>query len=450
MSQMIANFVLLMATASMPSSTKDIADLVKQLGDSKFAVREAAQRELLKRGEAIVPELDKSAKTADAETADRLRKIRYELVGYKDDILRLIADVPLSKDSAPGPISDELRGLIARHQPGAGDLLISLMMNSRHRLQRQALSTFVAGWDVATSDQIDTYLQQAVSLRTTHRPKFPAKVGAMISFEAHLRAGWSGWPNGKKFDFQCWTTRYLDGKRYELPFKYPYPFAAVGSYKIGELAQGKHTIQAVLQYEFTHKGETRKGEIRSEESHFEVVSADTPDDLICPPSKTLSGLVRSRFLIREHDHNPSQFSGFEHGRLPGQGAEYQWHPQITWEAKSGTMAGVHCPIQTLVEAVDVDLCFEAEIEDVKTGKYYPAGSIVVPARHTSRDYIYPRDVREFAKDRDGFVKVRVILKPSRAMALTYPNVRSYYPDPITSGELRMKVFQKVEPIPLTR
>ena len=38
-----------------------LADLVKQLGDTRFAVREKAQKELLERGEAIVPELEKLA-----------------------------------------------------------------------------------------------------------------------------------------------------------------------------------------------------------------------------------------------------------------------------------------------------------------------------------------------------------------------------------------------------
>src|SRR5437899_516041 len=78
-----------------------VADLVKQLGDPKYAVREAAQQELVKRGEGIVPELDRLAKSADAETAERIGKVRYELVGYKDHIRRLLAEVHEGKDSSP-------------------------------------------------------------------------------------------------------------------------------------------------------------------------------------------------------------------------------------------------------------------------------------------------------------------------------------------------------------
>ena len=76
---------------------------MKQLGGPKFATREAAQKELLKRGEEVVPELDRLAKSTDAETAERIRKVRYDLVGYKDDIRRLLRDVHEGKDSGPTP-----------------------------------------------------------------------------------------------------------------------------------------------------------------------------------------------------------------------------------------------------------------------------------------------------------------------------------------------------------
>src|SRR5262249_27828952 len=157
-------------------SPPEIADLVKQLGDAKFATREAAQKELLKRGDGIVPELDRLAKTADAETAERIRKVRYDLVGYKDDIRRLLLDFHAKLDRTPGPVSDELHGLIAGHQPGSGDLLVSILAQQDHSLYRQALRTFVATWDAASPDQIDRYIQLVVTLKTNdHRAKFPAK-----------------------------------------------------------------------------------------------------------------------------------------------------------------------------------------------------------------------------------------------------------------------------------
>jgi len=200
-----------------------VADLVKQLSDAKFATREAAQKELLKRGDVIVPELDRLAKTADAETAERIRKVRYDLVGYKDDIRRLLLEFHEKEDSGPGPISVELHGLIAGHQPGSADLLISILTNPDHPLYPRALRAFVATWDAATPDQIDRYIQEVVTLKASHyRAKFPARVEAMISFRAQIRDGWSGWPpiiigdkGDKRFDCRTRTTRYVDGKPYD-------------------------------------------------------------------------------------------------------------------------------------------------------------------------------------------------------------------------------------------
>jgi hypothetical protein len=440
---LVAVFLL---AGPLRADTPSVADLVKQLGDPKFAVRETAQRELVKRGEGVVPELDRLTNRADPETADRIAKVRFALVGYKDAIRRLLADVHEDReiDSVRVRVSDELRGLVAAHQPGAGDFLLSILADPKHKLHRQALRAFVATWDVATPDQIDTYIRQAVTLNATHRPRFPAKVGAMISCEAQLRDGWSGWPNPAPtaFLFRTRTTRYLDGKPYDKPFDYQYPFATVGWYRVGELAEGKHTIHAVLEYEFTQNGQKRKGQIRSKDSTFEVVSADTPDDLTVPRSKELSKAVRESLVVQSHKESvPSPGTGFQPGSF-----EYQWTPQVSWATDKGEWAGVHCPVWEVRVPLDVDLCFDVAIRDSKTGTVYPADPIVVHRRVTTMGYVIPRDPRGFAKDRVGFAPVTVTLKPSRALALSEPKVTGYFAEEINSGELKMKVIPKIEPV----
>src|SRR5687767_14668844 len=129
--------VVLLAGSLTAADPPTLADLVKQLGDPRFAVREAAQKELLKRGEGIAPELERLKKGADAETVERIGKVLYNLVGYKDDIRRLLAEVHEGKDSSPLPISDPLRDLIAAHQPGSGNLLLDILADPKHRLHRR-------------------------------------------------------------------------------------------------------------------------------------------------------------------------------------------------------------------------------------------------------------------------------------------------------------------------
>jgi hypothetical protein len=446
MPRLLSLITLVLIGASVRADAPTVADLVKQLGDPKFAVREAAQKELLKRGEGIVPVLDRLAKSADAESVDRIARVRYNLVGYKDDIRRLLALVDEGKDRAPVPISDELRGLIAEHQPGSGNLLLEFLADPKHKLHRKAVGTFMAIWDAATPDQIDAYIQKTVILKTTHRAKFPAKVGAMISFEAQPLDGWAGWPlrDSKTFTFNTRTTRYLDGKPYDKPFEYRYPFATVGWIRVGELAEGKHTIHAVMEYEITQNGQKRKGEIRSKDSTFEVVSANTPDDLVAPKSDAQAARVKAALVIRE-----TVFSRAEPrfgGRIVLNEDTAEAPPQVSWNVPGGR-AGLVCLMWELKEPLDFDLCFEVTLKDNKTGTVYPADPIVVPRGGRHGGYIYPREPQRFAKERDGLRGVTVDLRPSRGLALTDPRISKYFPDSITKGELLMRVIPKIEPPP---
>lgn len=430
----VVAMILLFGSQLFAEAPASVPELVKQLGNPKFAVREMAHKELLKRGEGIAPELEKLTKTADAEMADRLRKILYELVGYKQTILRLLSE--MEEDNAP--ISSELHGLVAAHQPGAGNFLMSLPYEPTASLKHRALRAFITAWDSAMPDQIESYVRKAVSVNTTHRPKFPAKVGAMISFETQINTGWTGWPPyEKKLDFRTRTTRYLDGKPYEKPFEYPYPSATVGWIRLGELAEGVHTIHAIMEYEFTQKGQKRKGEIRSKDSHFEVVSADLPDELVAPKTAALSEKLRTVFSVRD---NEKQAIESAYNWSPGApDFSENWKPQITWTDNREDWFGLTCPCWHLAEALPVDLCFEAEILDVKTGTIYTADPLIAVRGQARGGYISPRDARAFAKGREGFVTVKVTLKPARALALTDLRITKYYPEPITSGEVRMRI-----------
>src|SRR5688500_9812075 len=92
--------ILVPAARAEPAT---VADLVRQLGHTRFAVREAAEAELLRRGEAVVPELEKAAVGADAETAERVRKIREALLNYRDEISRRLSEIgPLRLASKDG------------------------------------------------------------------------------------------------------------------------------------------------------------------------------------------------------------------------------------------------------------------------------------------------------------------------------------------------------------
>src|SRR5262249_40447135 len=102
-------------------------------------------------------------------------------------------------------------------------------------------------------------------------------------------------------------------------------------------------------------------------------------------------------------------------------------------------AGLHVPLWRVDAPLPVDLCFEVTFEDLGTGKTYRGDPLIfLKGKTTHLGYLTLRDVHAFSKDRTGFVTVRVHLKPSRALALTVPEVTHYYAGS-HSQVLRLKI-----------
>jgi hypothetical protein len=423
-----------------------VAALVKQLGDEKYAKREAAHKELLRRGEGIVPELDRLAPAADAETADRIRKVRGELLAYLEDIRRQLEGLPSRYSQREKPIPLGLRGLIERRQPRSGDLLLDLLAGPYSELRVSALQAFRDTWESLSADQLERFLRMQLTWHVAHRPRYPAKVDVKVYATFSARNGdldyWPTLTGPRALALTTRTTRLLNGRPYEPTRRERYPYLGGGAYRVQELPVGKHTIQSALEYEFVHRGERRTGRIESVASHLEVTPADTPDDLIAPKSETLEKAVQSAFVVSETDDNTF---------LPSPGPVAlgivkadPWYPQSGWFVGDTLWLGLHVPRWHVKEALDVDLCFDVEVHDLKSGKRYPGGSLVVRRGETESGFLGPDDAKAFCAGRDGFVPVKVTLTPSRAVALSDPNVTRYYPGTITTPELRMKVYPRTE------
>jgi hypothetical protein len=200
-----------------------------------------------------------------------------------------------------------------------------------------------------------------------------------------------------------------------------------------------------VSYEFTHRGSKRTGRLRSPEFAFTMVAADTPDDLIAPKDAATDRLVRKalRFAERETAFNPPTprpGDGFEPAHSPRR-------PQITWEAPGGKRAGLATVLWNVSTPLPVDLCFEAELHDQKTGKVYPCDPLILRKGKAQWGYISPRDAVGFARGRTGEVPVRVVLRPSRKVALSSTEVAHYFPGSVRSEVLTVQVFDNfVEPI----
>ena len=77
-----------------PALDTQVRDLVRQLGDKEFSRREAARKALLNLGAKAIPIMDKLPAPTDLETNLRLRKIRYQIIGYAEDIEKYLTAMP--------------------------------------------------------------------------------------------------------------------------------------------------------------------------------------------------------------------------------------------------------------------------------------------------------------------------------------------------------------------
>jgi hypothetical protein len=427
------------AAAAVRADPPTVADLVKQLGDPKFAGRELAQRELLKRGDAIVPELDRLTKGVDAETAERIAKVRYCLVGYKDDIRRLMRDDLPRYDRSPGQISDKLRVLIGDHQPASGDLLLSLITKSDSEAYQQAWRAFFHTWDSQSAVQIEAYVRETLNVLATHPSQIPAKSGMLVKVAPQLRFGFGCWPaggGGHPFIFRARASLLIDDKPFAEPLEMAYPTSGRGWFRVPELEPGKHTVLAELNYEFTHKGEKRSGRVRSRPQMVTAGPDDAAEIWAKPLAVREMNYFRAAFRIVRaddsvHPHDP---------------ARYDSDPEasVWWRTGSGEWAALSCPRWAVTSTLDVDLCFDAEFRDPRTGKSYPTEPIIVPRGKLNSGPLVPRDFAALARGRTGRVPMKLVLTPSRQVAQFGPGLRHCYPDVIELEDVYLTVVGKTE------
>jgi hypothetical protein len=79
------NVEALVAMIDAAPKADDISALIKQLGDDNFEKREAATAAIAKKGPGVIPQLRESAKSTDAEIADRSTRLIAELSGGDTD-----------------------------------------------------------------------------------------------------------------------------------------------------------------------------------------------------------------------------------------------------------------------------------------------------------------------------------------------------------------------------
>jgi hypothetical protein len=429
-----------------PAWQPRIEALIRQLGDASFTKRDAATKALLAEDEKIVPLLDKAKKGADLEISRRIDRIRYQVYGYTEDLTTFLSG-PAFNDAAARPrqpIELLLRGepldplpgirsLVAAHQPKSGDFLLKIIADPNHNLHEPATRLFCETWSSGSAEQLQKYLQTSFYLKAIHRTRYPQGVDAYIETRYWNRYGWTGWP--KELSWQTRITHWLDGKPYGKSFVYNYPGggASTGWINAGKLELGDHVMCFEVEYTINHRAGKHQEKARSPEFAFAVVPAVLADDLIALTDAALAKQIREALHMLDYQGQDGR------EKVPS-----PWQPQITWEEPKGITRGLHVPVWVVKEPLIVDLCFDVTIRNVKTGKSYPGDPLVLHKGKTGRGNFSPRDARAFCAEHDGFLEVEIGLQPSRSVALTDPEITSYFGWPITSPTLRAKIIDDAD------
>lgn len=419
--------------------------LIKQLADENFATREAAQRALIAEGERLVPLIDALPPSDDAEVAHRLKRIRYHLVGYRDDIDRLLrAMEPVEHTGRPLPAP--LRDHIERRPQGAVDHLLAIVQQHDHELHDRATNAFVQTWPSHSPEQIERYIRANLRLHARIRPAYPQGVDAVIRTQYAFAPDGVGWPNGndRKGDLKTRTTHFLDGEPQGQPFDYAGAAAAtVGWIRTGALAKGRHEISFTTELTVTHRGKRIAIRLKSKPFAFEIIAADAPDHLAAPNDPAVAEQVRAALVIKDDRADDKPQQGF--GPAPPRAQPTPWTPQVTWGTDDQREGGLYVPTVRLTSPLPVDLCYDVTLLDLTTGKRHACDPLVILKGETRGYRPCPyQNLQRFIAGRNGFIEIKLLLTPSRAAALSDPDVRQYFQESIKSDTLRARIWSTVE------
>lgn len=338
-----------------------------------------------------------------------------------------------------------LQRLVKENQPAAGDDLVKVLTSDDAAQKEATAVVFGHSWDSMNRDQIERYLRATMTHFVKQRPQYPQGVDAMIGMGTEHRPGYLGLPEDRKYEAQTVTTHFLDGQPIAEPFSYPGLGAMTHWIKTKELALGRHTFRLATKFTFTRGGETYRGEYESPKYSFEIVSDDSSDDLIAEPDENLDRRILQVLLFAETDQDLRLLSE-KNLRFEGiaQGDHDPWKPQISWRTKRGDGGGLHAPVWKLEQPLPVDLCFTVEFHIEDSDVVTRCTDLVVVAGESRQGYFSNAEFADYLSLRDhadaeGFVQGKLILKPSRGLALTEPQVRRYYDADITTPPLRFKV-----------
>lgn len=343
--------------------------------------------------------------------------------------------------------------LVTEHQPEAIDWLLAMANDEDATIARRAALVASRFLDRMTSDQVERFIASQMTFQFHLREQYPHGVAAAIPVEARYAPGRDGLPPLKKYVLRTTTQVLLDGKQLGEPIESdssarPTSWSMddptwdiVGRTKTQiptqSLDAGEHTLKLATQFTLTRDGRSFDGQVESDERSFRIVES-TVDGLAAPVDSGLQKRVVDSLDIVESAWTWIPKAWRNENRF-----REAWSPQ-EFRVDGETGMGLHGPAWRPLKPLPVDLCFDVELHIEKTGDVLNGKPLIAIRGQRRGGYIGlgrvdPR--MEAAADESGFVRARIILKPSREVALSNPEVTSYFQGTVTSKPVRLLVWR---------
>ena len=331
---------------------------------------------------------------------------------------------PLGSRYDPG-LSPAFRALVSAGQPETGNAVVVLASDADEDTRSRARRAIAQLWDALTREQRFAYCDTAMEVRCELRPWYPFGVPAWIGTEYGLYFPASGYE-----DIVTESRRYVDGVVEGEVYRYKGPMAGTGGVATNGLELGRHTVQCETKYTVTIDGETRTFLKRSSEYSFWIDDSNAFDSLQSEQRNEWDNALRKSISFRrgreDDDFNP-------YSNLPVD------VPCSTVKLDAGKTILFWIPRVKVAAALPFDLCYDVVVKNVETGRSWPASPLYVLKGETGSYSILIDNSHAFAEGREGEIPVRIELTPSRGAALTNLKVTSYYPLPITSEIIHIKI-----------
>ena len=371
---------------------------------------------------------DAVAKSMAQQPKFRLFSVFSELVPWshlRSDPLMWAKYMEISVRDKPMTVSPETRQFIEASQTEALAAAVRLTRKDFSPVARMAADVLMQYRDRLTAEHWQSILDGRQYV-IRHRESYPAGIDAHTDGYSLIPLGYVFIRSEEARILSTETKVYADGRQmYPIGTKGLGWRAGLLHIGYGNLSIGPHALQAKTTYELELGDVAVRGVNISPEYHVEITAEDTPDHLAAEVDEQLIAQVEAAVMVASKDE-VHEVQEFTYSAPRNAGAQ-----DAGW---SKTTVKLSVPAIKVTKPLPVSLCMNPEIYVEGEDKPLTRLPWVIPAGKISTRVLEnwvpdPRLPKLLGKTTyaEGRLLARLVLRPSRALALSDPPIEKYYP-----------------------